>query len=118
MEHLTALITKFYVAIVIILVASYFLNYVADKLSDELHLVGLKLNLPHSVRGATFDAVASSLPEFFTAIVAVTVHHKFNDIGFGTIAGSGIFNSLLIPMFSSWFFKGARIKLNLVKNSS
>lgn len=117
MEIITGLINNLGVAVIVILVASYALNYVADKLSDELHLVGLKLNLPHSVRGATFDAIASSLPEFFTAIVAVTVHHKFNEIGFGTIAGSGIFNILLIPMLSIWFFKGANINVHLDKKS-
>jgi len=112
---ITGMINNFYIAIVAIIVATYLLNWIADLLSDALHLVGLKLNIPHSVRGATFDAAASSLPEFFTALIAVLVHHQFNDIGFGTIAGSGIFNVLLIPMLAIMAFKGKNININLNK---
>ncbi len=115
MGIITGMINNFYIAIVAIIVATYLLNWIADLLSDALHLVGLKLNIPHSVRGATFDAAASSLPEFFTALIAVLVHHQFNDIGFGTIAGSGIFNVLLIPMLAIMAFKGKNININLNK---
>lgn len=116
MEHITGMINNIFIAIIAILVGAYALNIVADKLSDALHIIGLKLNMPDSVRGATFDAVASSLPELFTALVALLVHHQFNEIGFGTVAGSGIFNILVIPMLSIWFFKG-NLNLHLDKKS-
>jgi len=112
---ITGIIENFYIAIIAVIVATYLLNWVADILSDVLHLIGLKLNIPHSVRGATFDAAASSLPEFFTALIAVLVHQQFNDIGFGTIAGSGIFNVLLIPMLAILAFKGKNINVDLNK---
>ncbi len=100
-------ISNIYVAIIMILVMSFVVSKASDKLGDVLHVLGLKLNIPSSVRGATFDAIASSFPEFATAMIAVLVYKEFADVGVPTIAGSGIFNVLLIPMFSIMAFKGA-----------
>ncbi|WP_246637566.1 sodium:calcium antiporter [Crassaminicella profunda] len=99
-------ISNIWIAILMLFVAAWVINEASDKLGDVLHVLGLKLNIPNSVRGATFDAVASSFPEFSTAMVAVIIYKEFADIGVPTIAGSGIFNVLLIPMLSIFAYQG------------
>ena len=82
-----------------------------DPFSDAAQWVGTRLRLPSSVRGATLDAVASSMPELFAGIFFVVVALASNDEisermrqsteGFGstiaTCAGSSIYNMILIP---------------------
>lgn len=57
--------------------------------------IGDYFRLPRSVKGATFDAVASSFPELMIALFSVIAFGKF-EVGVGTIAGSAIFNLLVI----------------------
>lgn len=99
-------IDNIWLALITLGVMTYLINFASDKLGDALHILGLKLNIPSSVRGATFDAVSSSFPEFSTAMVAVIVYKEFAEIGIPAIAGSGIFNVLLIPMLSIMAYKG------------
>lgn len=100
-------INSIFIAIPLIIFMSWVVSIASDKLGDVLHVLGIKLKVPTSVRGATFDAVASSFPEFATAMIAVLVYKEFTDVGVPTIAGSGIFNVLLIPMASILAFKGS-----------
>ena len=56
-------------------------------------------NLSDGVKGATINAIASSMPELFTTIFFLFF---LNDVdgfsgGIGTTAGSAIFNSMIIP---------------------
>ncbi|MCP4459071.1 MAG: sodium:calcium antiporter [Cytophagales bacterium] len=57
-------------------------------------------NLSEGVRGATINAIASSMPEVFTSLFFLFVLQQ-DGIGFtggiGTTAGSAIFNSMVIP---------------------
>lgn len=99
-------ISNVWVAIAMLIGMSWIVSKAADKLGDVLHVLGVKLKIPTSVRGATFDAISSSFPEFSTAMIAVLVYKRFVDVGVPTIAGSGIFNILLIPMASIIAFKG------------
>ncbi|QXM07163.1 sodium:calcium antiporter [Crassaminicella indica] len=99
-------INNIWIAFIMLFAAALVINQASDKLGDVLHVLGLKLKISNSVRGATFDAVASSFPEFSTAMVAVIVYKEFADVGVPTIAGSGIFNILLIPMLSIFAYKG------------
>ncbi|TCO74415.1 sodium:calcium antiporter [Marinisporobacter balticus] len=99
-------ISNIWIAIVMLFAMAWVINVASDKLGDVLHVLGLKLNIPNSVRGATFDAIASSFPEFSTAMVAVVVYKEFADVGVPTIAGSGIFNILLIPMLAIFAYHG------------
>lgn len=97
------------IAIIALIVMAIVISKAADKLGDALHVLGIKLKIPNSVRGATFDAISSSFPEFSTAMVAVIVYNQFTDVGLPTIAGSGIFNVLLIPMLSIFVYKGSEL---------
>lgn len=108
-------INNIWLAIVMIIAMSWVVSKAADKLGDVLHVLGIKLEIPTSVRGATFDAISSSFPEFATAMIAVLVYKKFADVGVPTIAGSGIFNILLIPMFSIIAFKGKDLLVKVDK---
>ncbi|MCT4592852.1 MAG: sodium:calcium antiporter [Anaeromicrobium sp.] len=99
-------INNIWIALLMLGAMTWVINFASDKLGDALHILGVKLNIPTSVRGATFDAVSSSFPEFSTAMVAVLVYKEFADIGIPAIAGSGIFNVLLIPMLSIIAYKG------------
>lgn len=99
-------INNIMIAVPMLIFMSWVVSVASDKLGDVLHVLGIKLRIPSTVRGATFDAIASSFPEFATAMIAVLVYKEFADVGVPTIAGSGIFNVLLIPMASILAFKG------------
>jgi K+-dependent Na+/Ca+ exchanger-like protein len=74
--------------------------YLLAKICDQyfvksLDIISKKLNLSEDVAGATFMAIGTSAPEFFTAVIALTKVGSEN-IGAGTIVGSAIFNILVI----------------------
>ena len=60
-------------------------------------------NLSEGVRGATINAIASSMPEVFTSLFFLFILQQ-DGVGFtggiGTTAGSAIFNSMVIPAIS------------------
>jgi len=76
-----------------------------------LETIVQKLDITPDVAGATFMAVGTSAPEFFTSIIGIFVFK--NDVGIGTIFGSNILNHFIIigfsalfsskPLFLSWF---------------
>ena len=90
---------------------------VCDPFADAAQWIGDMFRLPGSVRGATLDAIASSMPELFSGIFFVLValstassadHASAERIaagaeGFGstiaTCAGSAVYNMILIPAF-------------------
>ena len=91
-----------------------------DPFADAAQWIGQKLSIPGSVRGATLDAVASSMPELFSGIffvvVAVTAINQDVAIasgeGFGatvaTCAGSAVYNMILIPAMCAIFISFVR----------
>jgi cation:H+ antiporter len=83
-----------------------------DPFADAAQWIGTTLRLPGSVRGATLDAIASSMPELFTGVFFVVLALLGNDLsqaelaeaggeGYGatvaTCAGSAVYNMILIP---------------------
>lgn len=56
-------------------------------------------NLSDGVRGATINAIASSMPEVFTSLFFLFIMKDAEGFsgGIGTTAGSAIFNSMVIP---------------------
>ncbi|MEQ8581982.1 MAG: hypothetical protein RIC30_16425 [Marinoscillum sp.] len=56
-------------------------------------------NLSDGVRGATINAIASSMPEVFTSFFFLFIMQDAEGFsgGIGTTAGSAIFNSMVIP---------------------
>ncbi len=83
-----------------------------DPFAEAAQWIGVKYHLPGSVRGATLDAVASSMPELFSGIFFVLVAvfaagdsaeaiKNASSNGYGATvaicAGSAIYNMILIP---------------------
>ena len=85
--------------IIVIIFASIFIYFFSERLAHISTRVGDYFHLPRSVKGATLDAIASSFPELMVAIFAIISFNKF-EVGVGTIAGSALFNLLVIPAFS------------------
>ncbi len=97
-----------------VVVISIVIWQACDPFADAAQWVGEKLRLPGSVRGATLDAIASSMPELFSGIffvMAAIMATSGSELevaesgaeGFGatlaTCAGSAIYNMILIPAF-------------------
>ena len=70
----------------------------SHMLSSGTAAIGRRFAINPSVRGATLDAVGSSFPELCTVLVAL--HAGAFDAGIGTIAGSALYNILVIPAAS------------------
>jgi len=75
------------------------------------------LDLKDDVAGATFMAAGGSAPELFTSIMGVFVAE--NDIGFGTIVGSAVFNVLFVIAMCAFVCPGLKLTFwPLVRDSS
>ena len=79
-----------------IIISSIVIYYAGQRFATTSSNLGDYLKLPRDVKGATFDAVSSSLPELLVALYSVIFFKQF-DVGIGTIAGSALFNLLVIP---------------------
>jgi len=84
------------IALGIILLSSIVIYFAGERFAESSSKVGDYFNLPRDVKGATFDAVSSSLPELLVALYSVVFFKQF-EVGIGTIAGSALFNLLVIP---------------------
>ena len=97
-----------------VVVISLVIWQACDPFADAAQWVGDTFRLPGSVRGATLDAIASSMPELFSGIFFVLVAvlatggtpeeiAETGGEGYGatlaTCAGSAIYNMILIPAF-------------------
>ncbi len=80
----------------IIIFSSVVIYYAGKGFASSSSKLGDYFKLPRDVKGATFDAISGSLPELMVALYSVLIFHKF-EIGVGTIAGSALFNILVIP---------------------
>ncbi|MBP9691427.1 calcium/sodium antiporter [Candidatus Woesebacteria bacterium] len=84
------------VYILILVLVFYLLAKICDEyFVKSLDLISKKMKLSEDVAGATFMAIGSSAPEFFTALIAVTKVGS-EQVASGTIVGSAIFNILVI----------------------
>jgi len=82
--------------IAVIAIASIVIWRAGDHFSPAADFIEEHHNLPQSVKAAVIDAIASSFPEFAVAVIAVLVLGKF-EVGVATIAGSALYNVLVIP---------------------
>jgi cation:H+ antiporter len=83
-----------------VLLSCYLLKHLCDQFEIGAGFLGR--NLPAGVKGATINAMGSSMPEMFTVIACLFF---FNDpamvlVGLGVTAGSAIFNGCVIPAIS------------------
>ena len=97
---------NWYTVILSFIVVMAVLNFATSKLEGELVVIWKKLKLPDWVRGGTFDAISSSLPELLTVFVWLMSFWAAGlEIWIWTVSGSAIFNILIIPFFSILAYK-------------
>tara|TARA_B100000900_G_C20595114_1_gene723095 strand:- start:2728 stop:3798 length:1071 start_codon:yes stop_codon:yes gene_type:complete len=86
-----------FIPVFLIVLCSYLLWKSCNNFDRFSKIIGNKLT--HGVRGATINAIGSSLPEFFTAFFFLIILRDVEGFssGLATILGSAIFNILLIP---------------------
>jgi sodium/potassium/calcium exchanger 2 len=71
------------------------LNTVCDAyFTGALEFMVDKWHIKADVAGATFMAAGGSAPELFTSLIGAVI--TVNDVGFGTIVGSAVFNVLFV----------------------
>ncbi len=85
-------------AIVAVIFSSVVIMYACNEFEDSADYLGR--NMKPGVKGATINAIGSSLPEMLTTFFLLFM---FNDMagfsaGIATTAGSAIFNSVVIPL--------------------
>jgi cation:H+ antiporter len=92
-------------------VISVLIAEACDPFASAAQWVGMRWRLPQSVRGATLDAIASSMPELFTGLFFVILALSGSKSSaqrmvesaegysstIATCAGSSIYNLILIP---------------------
>ena len=81
------------------LVGTALLWFACSRLEESTHRLAEHYGIPDAVKGSILLAVASSMPELATALLALPVHADF-ELGLSAIVGSAIFNILVIPAFS------------------
>ena len=85
----------------------------SEQLSHGTGAIGEIYRISPGVRGATLDAVSSSFPELCTVVFALIAGHF--EAGVGTIAGSALFNILVIPALASLAVGGLVVRAAVVK---
>lgn len=85
------------IAFFLIVLSSYFLYKSCANFDRNSKIIGK--NLKQGIRGATINAISSSLPEFFTALFFLFILRDVDGLttGLSTVLGSAVFNILLIP---------------------
>lgn len=87
-------------AIGLVVICSIIIMYACNSFEAASEHLGRKVyKMPSGVRGATIEAIGSSLPELFTTAFLLFM---FNDLdgyaaGIATCAGSAVFNAVIIP---------------------
>ena len=96
-------------------------SYVIWKVCDSFQLASIFIgkNMPNGTRGATINAIGSSIPEFLTSLIAIFKYSDANGALFGiaNTTGTVIYNITIIPFFvilSCYLFKNVE-RLNFNK---
>lgn len=110
--------------LVLIAISGHIIWKSTDSFETAADYLGRKMS--HGVKGATLNAVASSMPEFLTTMFFL-FYIRDEDIfadsfsgGLGVVAGSAVFNILVIPLaiilFGGIMVQGGlRIQRNVIK---
>ncbi len=97
--------------ILLLLLSSYIMWKICDSFQTASMFLGQKM--PIGTRGATINAIGSSLPEFLTSVIAV-FHYSANDgamFGIANTTGTVIYNITVIPFcvfVGCYFFKNLK----------
>lgn len=88
------------VSMVMVVLAMYIIKYACDSFEDASDYLGTEVyKMAPGIRGATLEAIASSLPELFTTLFLLFIFHDEGGFaaGVATCAGSAVFNAVIIP---------------------
>lgn len=87
------------IPIILVIICCLIIWRASDGFAAASDFIGR--NLSEGVRGATINAIGSSLPEVFTSFFFLFYLKDVDGFsgGIGTTAGSAIFNSMIIPAF-------------------
>lgn len=85
------------VALIVVFIASVIIARASDAFEAASDYLGR--NLTAGVKGATINAIGSSMPELFTTFIFLVVLKDAEGFAgsIGTTAGSAIFNGMIIP---------------------
>ena len=90
--------------IVIALLVVVFTTWMIAKACDGFEAAAdyLGRNMTEGVKGATINAIGSSMPELFVTFIFLFVYANTTGFagGIGTTAGSAVFNTMVIPALS------------------
>ncbi len=88
---------EIFIALLAIVIASVAIMYACDSFDDAASYLGR--NMAPGVRGATINAVGSSMPELLTTFFLLFLFQDKDGFaaGIATTAGSAIFNAVVIP---------------------
>jgi cation:H+ antiporter len=94
-----------YGGLILMIICSYIIAKACDVFECATEYLGR--NLTEGVKGATLNAIGSSMPELLTTVFFLVFALKSNlgrDLGasIGGDTGSAIFNSIIIPMLVIW----------------
>ena len=92
--------TGLLLALGLVLVSMYIIKFACDSFEDASDYLGTEVyKMAPGVRGATLEAIASSLPELFTTLFLLFIFHDQGGFaaGVATCAGSAVFNAVVIP---------------------
>lgn len=81
-----------------------------DYFVPSLEQITDKLQMNSDIAGATFMAVGSSAPEFFTGIIGAFITRS--DIGLDTIVGSCTYNILFVVAVCGLFASGSALRMS------
>ncbi|MBF0457887.1 MAG: sodium:calcium antiporter [Nitrospirae bacterium] len=84
----------------------------ADKFTYCAERIGKSLKLPDFVIGAVIISIGTCLPEMIASIFAV--FKGTTEIVAGSVIGSNITNTFLVLGIAFLFFKGEKVKINLI----
>ncbi len=84
-------------ALALVALASIIIMYACDSFEDAADFLGR--NMPPGVKGATINAIGSSLPELLTTFILLIFFLDKDGYsgGVATCAGSAVFNAAIIP---------------------
>lgn len=89
---------ELFTAIFIVVVASIAIMFACNSFDDASNYLGR--NMKPGIRGATINAIGSSMPELMTAFFLLFLFQDQDGFsaGIATTAGSAVFNAVIIPM--------------------
>ena len=84
-------------ALALVVVSSVVIKYASDSFETASSYLGRRMAA--GIKGATINAIGSSMPELLTTAVFLFAYHDLDGFsaGVATAAGSAVFNGLVIP---------------------